>query len=121
LKFKDHPERFYSDRTIKVYSQAERDEEERLKQVSALKKRNKKLHRKELIAKLENKCRTLRDEEDKYLTKVQKTCRFAIWTATSASKMAIMSLGMYAVQAFANTQFNGQIPPASEFVKNLLS
>ena len=87
--------------------------------MTQLKKRNKKLHRKELIKKLENKVLDMKSEEGKQLNKIQKACRYAIWTGVATSKLVVMTIGVYAVQLFANTQFNGQIPPAVEFFQNL--
>jgi TRAP-type C4-dicarboxylate transport system substrate-binding protein len=85
------------------------------------KKRVKKIHRKAIIESVKEKIKNIEEKENQKLDKVQKACKSVVYASTEASKMALIGLSVYAIQMFANYQFNGNIPslPIVEFLKNV--
>lgn len=62
------------------------------------------------MEKVKEKLKSREEMENQDLDKVQKLCKNVVFASTQASKMALVGLGVYAVQMFANYQFQGNIP-----------
>jgi len=89
LKFKDHPEGFYSDKTKQVYSRDQRVVEQEQKIKTLQKKRVKKVHRKDFINKMER--------NDPQAEAVQGACQTVVSTSAQAARLIAYGIGVYSI------------------------
>ena len=113
LKFKDDEEGFYADKTTRQYQKSQRVKEMETRANALQKKRVKKVHRKDLLKKLEMH----RDGAGSTKARSEILSQRLLDSSWQLAKLAVYSLGVYSVQYFANQQFQGQIPGVLDLLK----
>lgn len=106
-EFRFHKEMFYGPSAIKSYNRALVLQDWDKRENNKAKKRVKKVHRKELIERVKNSELKKENSELQKLDKVQKWCRKTLNGSYAACKLVVLGIGVYTIQMFANSQFNG--------------